>query len=95
MTGEFELAYANPTEPGPIRTLFSFPNPVNEVAARLVAAACTIGFLGQFSGCQFDELTVTQTVDARELVISLVREAVLGPIDDFLTVAINDAFEEE
>ena len=32
------MAYANPTQPGPIRSLFSFPNPVNEVAARLVAA---------------------------------------------------------
>ena len=32
------MVQANPTEPGPIRTLFSFPNPVNDVAARLVAA---------------------------------------------------------
>jgi len=62
---------------------------------RVVAAACTIGFLGQFSGCQFDELTVTQTVDGRELLISLVRGAVLGPLDDFITTSINDAFEEE
>ena len=36
------MTYANPTEPGPIRTLFSFPNPVNEVAARLVAAMVVI-----------------------------------------------------
>ena len=36
------MAYANPTEPGPIRTLFSFPNPVNEVAARLVAAMVVV-----------------------------------------------------
>ena len=36
------MAYANPTEPGPIRSLFSFPNPVNEVAARLVAAMVVV-----------------------------------------------------
>ena len=62
---------------------------------RVVAAGCTIGFLGQFSGCQFDEITVTQTVDGRELLISLVRGVVLAPIDDFITTSINDAFEEE
>ncbi len=32
------MAYANQIEPGRIRALFSFPNPVNEIAARLVAA---------------------------------------------------------
>ena len=36
------MAQANPTEPGPIRTLFSFPNPVNDVAARLVAAMVVV-----------------------------------------------------
>jgi hypothetical protein len=28
--------------PGPVRTLFSFPNPVNEVSARLVAAGVVV-----------------------------------------------------
>jgi len=36
------MVQANPTEPGPIRTLFSFPNPVNDVAARLVAAMVVV-----------------------------------------------------
>jgi len=36
------MVQANPTGPGPIRTLFSFPNPVNEVAARLVAAMVVV-----------------------------------------------------
>jgi hypothetical protein len=36
------MAYASPAEPGPVRSLFSFPNPVNEVAARLVAAMVVV-----------------------------------------------------
>lgn len=32
------MAYTNPADPSAIKALFSFPNPVNEVAARLVAA---------------------------------------------------------
>ena len=36
------MVHANPTGPGPIRSLFSFPNPVNEVAARLVAAMVVV-----------------------------------------------------
>ncbi len=46
----------------------------------------------QFGGCNIGEITTTSTVDGRELLISLVRGAVLGPIDAFITDAINQAF---
>ena len=36
------MTYSTPSEPGLVRSVFSFPNPVNEVAARLVAAMVVI-----------------------------------------------------
>lgn len=51
--------------------------------------------LFQFGGCSFGEITTTTTVDGRELLISLVRGAILTPLDQALTQAINDAFSNE
>ena len=36
------MTYSTPSGPGLVRSVFSFPNPVNEVAARLVAAMVVI-----------------------------------------------------
>ena len=49
----------------------------------------------QFSGCSFGEITTTTTVDGRELLISLIRGAVIAPLDQAITEAINDAFGDE
>jgi len=62
---------------------------------RLAIGLCSVGVLFQFGGCQFNEITVVQTVDGRELLISLIRGAVLGPIDTAITNAINNAFSSD
>ena len=59
---------------------------------RLASALCAGGLVFQFSGCDIGAITTTTTVDGREALISLVRGAVLSPIDALITQVINDAF---
>ena len=63
--------------------------------AKAVGVLCTVGVVCQFGGCSIGEITVTQTVDGRELLISLIRGAILGPIDEYITTAVNEAFDDD
>jgi len=60
----------------------------------------TLGALGagallfQLGGCDFGQITTTTTLDGRELVISLIRGAILNPIDAYITETVNNAFDE-
>lgn len=49
------------------------------------------GTVFQLGGCDFGQITVTQSIDANDLVISVIRSAILDPIDAFVTQAVNDA----
>ena len=62
---------------------------------RTLGVFFSAGVVFQLGGCEFGEITVTQTMDGRDVLINLVRGAVLGPIDSFITAAINQAFDEE
>ena len=57
----------------------------------LVGAA---GFLCQLGSCDLGEITTTSTttIDGRELLISLVRGAIITPLDQWVTDTVNDAF---
>lgn len=61
---------------------------------RRIATAAAGGMALQFGGCDLGQITTTQTVtlDARDVVVSIVRAAILGPIESFLTAAIDDVF---
>jgi hypothetical protein len=48
----------------------------------------------QFGSCSIGEITVTQTVDGRDLLISLIRGVIIGQIDQSITNAINNAFDD-
>ncbi len=63
---------------------------------RLMLVGAT-GFLGQFGNCDFAEITTTSTTtfDGGELIVSLVRGAIITPLDQWLTDTINDAFESD
>ena len=54
-----------------------------------------MGILCQFGGCDIGQVTTTTTMDGREVLISLVRGAILTPIDAWLTNGINNLFGEE
>ncbi len=47
-------------------------------------------------GCEFDQITATSTVtlDTREVLISMIRGAILTPIDTFITNGVNELFDE-
>ena len=47
-----------------------------------------------FGGCQIDQITTTSTLDGREVLISLIRSAILSPIDTAITEGVNELFDE-
>lgn len=60
-----------------------------------------IGFVGtaahlSLGACNLGEITTTSTVtlDGREVIVSIVRSAVITPIDEFITGRINAFFDE-
>jgi len=59
------------------------------------SALLAVGTAFQLGGCNFGEITVTQTVNGADLVASLVRGAILDPIDAYVTDAINQVFGVE
>lgn len=62
---------------------------------RTIAALLSASVVFQFGGCDFGEITTTSTVDVRELLISLVRGAIIPPLEQGITDAINDAFGDD
>ena len=60
-------------------------------AASILAAAT----LFQLGGCDLGTIQVTQTIETRQLVIDLVNGVILGPIQAFVTNAVNNAFGAE
>ena len=62
---------------------------------RLLAGTLTFGTLFQFGGCQLGEVTATTTLDGREVIINLIRSAVLTPLDAYITAQVNNLFDDE
>ncbi len=61
--------------------------------ARQWAVLSAAGMVCQFGGCDIGEITTTVTLSGRDLLINVVRGAILAPLDAFITQAINEAFE--
>jgi hypothetical protein len=61
----------------------------------VLSMACLGATTFQFGGCALGEITTstTTTINTRELLIGLVRDAVLTPIDVYVTDLINGAFD--
>ena len=62
---------------------------------RALAAIFAAAFLCQAGSCQFDEITTTVTLSGRDVLVTLFRDAILGPIDAYVTEAIDDFFDDE
>ena len=65
------------------------------VRGKAVALLCTAGAVCQVGSCDLGEITTTTTVtlDGREVIISLIRGTILPPIEQFITDAVNEAFD--
>jgi hypothetical protein len=53
------------------------------------------GMLGQFGGCQIPDITIPTTLSGEEALITVVRGAILTPIDAWITQAVRNAFDED
>jgi len=51
----------------------------------------------QFGDCRLDDINVSSavTINGRDALISIIRGAILTPIDQFITDGINELFDEE
>ena len=61
-------------------------------AAVVLGAGGTL--FAAFGGCQFDQIPVASTVDSREVIVGLIRGALIDPIDAFITNGVNDFFDQ-
>ena len=68
---------------------------ISALRRRLFSGLWTAGVRFQLGGCDLGQITTTVTLDARELLISVVRGAVLTPIDQLITDRINAAFARD
>ncbi len=62
---------------------------------RAVGLLCAGGMLFQFGGCEFGDITTSTTLNGREVITSLLRGAILTPIDQFITTAVNEFFGDQ
>jgi hypothetical protein len=60
-------------------------------AAGSLFAAATMYQLG---GCDFGQITTTVTLDGSDFIVTLVRGAILTPLDNYITNAVNNLFDE-
>ena len=68
---------------------------VAKLRHRTIGTLAAGAMLFQVGGCEFGDITTTTTLDGRELVISLIRGAILNPIEAFITDSVNAAFGPE
>ena len=63
---------------------------------RALGAVFAAGTLCQFGGCDLGSIsaTTTTTLDGRQVIISMIRGAILTPLDTFITNTVNDAFAQ-
>ena len=64
---------------------------------RALKALCATGIVCQLGSCNLNDITTTttMTLDGREVIISLVRQAILTPIDQYITEAVNELFDDD
>jgi hypothetical protein len=60
-----------------------------------VGLMCLAGTSFQLSGCQFNDITTSVTLSGQELIVTLIRGAILTPIDQAITAAVNDFFASD
>lgn len=64
---------------------------VRNLRGRFAAMLLSGGAVFQLGGCEFGQISTSVTVDSRQLIASLVRDAVLNPINQFVTDSVNTA----
>ena len=60
--------------------------------SRMMAAVCSAGMVFQLASCELGQFTTTQVLDGEQVIISLLRSALLTPIDQFITNLVSNIF---
>ena len=68
---------------------------IRTLKLKAAASLCATGTVFQLGGCDFGQIPVTTTLDGSELLITLVRGALLTPIDTAITNAVRGFFNND
>ena len=60
--------------------------------SRTLAVLFSAGIVFQLSSCQLGTFTATQVLDGQQVIISLLRSALLTPIDQVITSTVGGLF---
>lgn len=69
---------------------------IGRLKRRLAALGLGVLIFQFPGGCQLENITATSTVtlSGREVVINMIRGALLTPIDAFITQGVNELFDQ-
>lgn len=62
---------------------------------RTMAALLSASVVFQFGGCELGEVTTTVTLDSEDLVISIIHDLIIDPLEQALTDAVTNAFDDD
>lgn len=63
--------------------------------AKRLAVCATCGMMFQFGSCNFGTVTTPVTLDGAQLIVTLIRAAILTPLDAAITEFVTDAFRPD
>ncbi len=66
----------------------------NRLKSRSLGAIFSAAIVCQLGGCEFGQISTSVTLDGRALIVSLVRGAVLDPLDALITGAVDNLFSD-
>ncbi len=61
---------------------------------KLAALVCSGGMMFQLSGCDFGQINATVTLSGEEIITTLVRGAITGPLNEFINDTVSGLFND-
>ncbi len=63
--------------------------------SKLAAMLCSGGMIFQLGSCDFGDITTSVTLSGEELITTLVRGAIIGPLNAFIDDTVSGLFSDE
>ncbi len=70
-------------------------NTIHRMRSRTAKMLVAGAVLTQAGSCNFGEVSTSVTLSGQELIITLIRSAILSPIDAYVTNAVNEIFDND
>jgi len=64
------------------------------IRSKWFALLCSGGMMFQLSGCDFGQVDATVTLSGEEIITTLVRGAITGPLNQFINDSVSGLFND-